>query len=497
MSAAVPPQHWDIGGSGVSVNGQTGERDEDHVIDEECLSIKSEAQLKHLSYRILLCRYTSGDYSGVSTLIERQLEALTPNGDALFDCQPTDFGSVYYGRLISLLMCAEFKQGNFIRAMRAFDISMEIYSYFLGPMHPIIGAHFGCLADLYHDQGERGLSHTQAMITLAYEHSLASVGFSHRFTLGYANKLGMLYLRENKLDLAEKIMSASLDALEQTAQLALPDADGLESVETDLAVSLYALAVCSYRRNNLPQTVLQASRALTLLRPTTAQTIGHNPSTLDWGAPIREVEHSLLILLVGAQISHPSAVTSILQNVWVQIKPGVDVTAFFTWLQARGKSQFQDGRQEGAGLVTDADTVPVDAMEFAYEVLAMLLCAHMYGLSPALRHFVDTSSSHALARCSTEIWNKVAKASLERVWKLPSPATAFDEVVTQAGVYHAPGAEPDNADLDEVAVAFFYKLCGLGRVCADGHMVKVPLSAANPRTKDVLQASKESKNNKH
>ncbi|KAJ1424823.1 hypothetical protein B484DRAFT_451379 [Ochromonadaceae sp. CCMP2298] len=98
--------------------------------------LRQQAASGHTLYKLALARYLCNDLAGAASTARvyvRRYDRYHPTT----------------GRVLTLLMSCEYKMGNVGRALQLFDAAQEVYSYTLGPNHPIISMHMNCLGGLY------------------------------------------------------------------------------------------------------------------------------------------------------------------------------------------------------------------------------------------------------------------------------------------------------------------------------------------------------------
>lgn len=129
----------------------------------EFVSLKLQNKIDDVVYKILCCRYWLGDYDAVIALNAYTIDAVgrtlqnrkiskeesddQANGDVL--C----IYSVNAAKMMTLLMCSEFKLGNVHKAMKYYEAVTHVYNICLGTWHPIHSIVASTLSELYVSSG--------------------------------------------------------------------------------------------------------------------------------------------------------------------------------------------------------------------------------------------------------------------------------------------------------------------------------------------------------
>jgi hypothetical protein len=103
----------------------------------------------HDLYKYAVCCYLACSRAGFSPAAYKTPEmAAATSALKSFIANNAKY-SVIVARMLSLLMCVEFKLGYIDTARSYFDAAQEIYIYVLGPYHPILSLHLCMFGDLY------------------------------------------------------------------------------------------------------------------------------------------------------------------------------------------------------------------------------------------------------------------------------------------------------------------------------------------------------------
>lgn len=194
-------------------------------------SHKSSKSIASTSYKLALALYSTGDYQGAVKTIEADMSQ-RPRYTAL------------NGRFLTLLMSSHFMSGAMDKAMEAYDAGSVVYSFSLGPHHPMQAIHMGVLADLYRKSGNYKLC--SLMLNLACEVSQQTNGDSHVLTASYiyktaANSYALAYSlsRELRGFHLENALDSFQEALSVYRSIETSGAD----VKAELLSCMYAVAV--------------------------------------------------------------------------------------------------------------------------------------------------------------------------------------------------------------------------------------------------------------
>ena len=233
------------------------------------MPLKQVLALGHTLYKLALSEYLAKDVSAALTTARTYLSRFPR------------FHPVA-GRMLTLLMCIEYRSGRLNNAKTYFDAAQDIYSYTLGPNHPVLGLHMSCLGDLY--QGSGALSQARVMHTLACVAARRSLGASHVVTALYELKVAAAFISQQgaggavgpgtgtgigtagmgsgsggkKLSDAKKLLQNALKVLDSTANTP----SGAVYFEFETMYCLYQLAVCHMGLREVDQAGKCALRCL-------------------------------------------------------------------------------------------------------------------------------------------------------------------------------------------------------------------------------------------
>ena len=441
VTKAVPPLGWVVDEDGDGLVASVNCRHDD-IVPEDMPTVHSprvEAAFEHLSYHILLCRYLRKEYSGLVNQINKQLRALVADEgdvgmmdhvkdeDLLPHCKPTHFHSVYFGRLFALLMRSHFHLGNLTQAMLAFDLGFEVLTFFLGSGHPAVGLHFSGLADLYQGAGAPLQAHS--MMTVAREHAIGTLGFSHHITQNCGTKMGILLLDAGKLVEAEELLESSYKVVrENVASLPPREVGSVPSrLEIDGALALYGMAVVRVRQE-------RPRLALTFAKQALAMLTGHSPDApgVDsggrWDRPITALEKNLLYLIITIESHEPEKARALVRHVFGHMRSTVLKSELVNFL-TRAPSDVDSKKYV---FVTHHNTV--DPVATLAEVLGMLIDIHLQLLPVKTHYFVATKTAAVRRGVASEKWDSSVETF---VWQALSgdPTSMIDEAVMRADDY--------------------------------------------------------------
>ena len=334
-------------------------------------SHKSSKSIASTSYKLALALCNSGDYEEAVKTIEADMSQ-RPRYTAL------------NGRFLTLLMTCHFMCGAMDKAMEAYDAGSAVYSFSLGPHHPIHAIHMGVLADLYRKSGNYKLC--SLMLTLALEVSQQINGDSHvltasyiyrtaanNYTLAYSSsrELRNMYL-ENALESFQEALSVytsietsgadvkaeilncmyavavitkdlrrmddALDCLEETEKFIMStyNTGGMNSRDLAIiplvAISSLSLLVDFLMRRN------ECSRALKTLKIIWKAVQTRPSHFFDIHEILSKLSCKMLSLLLSSQsYSTRNLINVICEEVESKEEPGYGVDAFDAWSNARGQ----------------------------------------------------------------------------------------------------------------------------------------------------------------
>jgi tetratricopeptide (TPR) repeat protein len=176
----------------------------------------------HTVYKLALAQFLSGQlYSAHRTLRK-------------YIARATRYHPVT-ARMLTLLMCVDFKLGQPHTAVQYFDAAQEIYTYTVGPNHPIISLHIGCLSDLYQQSG--ALQQSRVMRLLSHVSAQKTLGEKHVLTAMIEYRLAATYVEAQDVHTALPLLENCVDVF--SAALA----EGGQ-FEYEAALCQYQLCVC-------------------------------------------------------------------------------------------------------------------------------------------------------------------------------------------------------------------------------------------------------------
>lgn len=158
----------------------------------------------HVLYKYAMCCFLSSVRSG-----NFKTQRLTVALDSLRSHIASHAKySATTGRMLTLLMCAEFMRKNIAKAKSLFDAAQEIYMYTLGPRHPVLCLHVGAFGDLYHQFGHH--SQAKVMILVAQATARTSLGGMHPVAASYQCKLAALFAAEGNHEKSVELLLTAL-----------------------------------------------------------------------------------------------------------------------------------------------------------------------------------------------------------------------------------------------------------------------------------------------
>ena len=179
--------------------------------------------LAHTTYKLALSLYLSGQLAAAHRTMRQYLARCVRYHPIT-------------GRVLTLLMCAEFKLGNPDRAAQYFDAAQEVYTYTLGPNHPIIPLHIHCLGDLYHSTS--AYQQARVMKLLAHVSAQKALGERHILTALIECRLaGSLIEQQDHF--------SAMPLLENCVEVFSAAVVEGGRFEYEAAVCLYNLATCA------------------------------------------------------------------------------------------------------------------------------------------------------------------------------------------------------------------------------------------------------------
>jgi hypothetical protein len=181
-----------------------------------------QANLAHTEYKLALSQFFAGNVAASYRTLHRHLVRCVRY-------QQTT------GRMLALLMCLECTLGNFPRALQHFDAAQEVYTYTLGPNHPMICMHMNLLSELYH--GATWPAQARTMKLLAHVTAQKSLGQTHVITAMLECRLAATLVEEAAYEVATPMLENCVEVFTRA------NAEG-GKFEYELCCSLYNLSVC-------------------------------------------------------------------------------------------------------------------------------------------------------------------------------------------------------------------------------------------------------------
>lgn len=176
----------------------------------------------HTVYKLALAQFLSGQYYAAHRTLRRYI------------AHAVRYHPVT-ARMLTLLMCIDFKLGQVHTAVQYFDAAQEIYTYTLGPNHPIISMHIGCLSDLYQQSG--ALQQARVMRLLSHVSAQKALGDKHILTAMVEYRLAASYVEAQDVQVALPLLENCVDVFSATL------VEG-GRFEYEAALCLYQLCVC-------------------------------------------------------------------------------------------------------------------------------------------------------------------------------------------------------------------------------------------------------------
>lgn len=215
-------------------------------------------------YKIALAQHGAGDYAGAVETISKCLAS-------------RHRFSALSARLVTLLMCAQFRSGDVTAALASFEDGQARYLYALGDKHPAICLHLCALGDCYYAAGHA--RQALVMATLAHQAAKSLLGESHLLAASYGVKCGVLAMalspRLAPNPITAGALGGSAAATEQeyiriTLQESLRVLDSASlrgaSLHDELVYCLHASAASESSPSELEASAGYASRCVALLQ---------------------------------------------------------------------------------------------------------------------------------------------------------------------------------------------------------------------------------------
>lgn len=207
---------------------------------------KPSRKLKHqvhlTTYKLALCYYLDGKFDLCCSL----LASLTDGVRKI---------SAFRGRIMTLLMCADFKNEYVERALQHYEAAQYNYLHSLGPRHPLIAHLYNTLADLYFGVGS--FSHSKLFVYKALDFSQRNLGMSHIVNAGHLFKLGTIFVEESCY--VDAIDSFN-DALDRYSHYATNGA----VFGHEISECYHGLAIAEGRLGNVNKTISYLKKSLAI-----------------------------------------------------------------------------------------------------------------------------------------------------------------------------------------------------------------------------------------
>jgi tetratricopeptide (TPR) repeat protein len=117
----------------------------------------------HTTYQLALAQYLSGQVHAAHRTLRKYMSHAARYHPVT-------------GRMLTLLMCIAFHTGQAQAAVQYFDAAQEVYTYTLGPNHPVIAMHIACLGELY----QQAAAYQQARVMKLLSHVSAQKALGER-----------------------------------------------------------------------------------------------------------------------------------------------------------------------------------------------------------------------------------------------------------------------------------------------------------------------------
>jgi tetratricopeptide (TPR) repeat protein len=202
--------------------------------------VKHEVHLT--TYKLGLCYYLDKKHDLACSLLASILEGVRK-------------GSPFLARILSLLMCADFKCDRVPQALRHYEVARHIYMHALGARHPVIALLYTTLADLYFDA--KAFSHAKLLVYKALDFTQRTQGMKHIVNCGYYYKLGTILLEEGSYVEAMGMFQDAMDGYSLYAT------NGAEFGH-EIAVCYHGLAIAEAQLGNISDAITHCKRSLSI-----------------------------------------------------------------------------------------------------------------------------------------------------------------------------------------------------------------------------------------
>ena len=161
----------------------------------------------------------------------------------------------FRGRIMTLFMCADFKNGHIERALQHYEAAQFNYLHSLGPRHPMIAHLYNTLADLYF--GIKAYSHAKLFVYKALDFSQNTLGLKHIVNAGHYYKLGTIFLEESSFIEAIDVFH---DALDRYSHYATNGA----AFEHEISECYHGLAIAECHLGNVNKEIAYCKKSLAI-----------------------------------------------------------------------------------------------------------------------------------------------------------------------------------------------------------------------------------------
>lgn len=202
------------------------------TMDNICFSLRCKTNI--VVFKLGLCNYYLKNYKLCSSIMRGALEENSVTSPST-------------GKLLTLLMCAEFKLGNLDAAMSFYETAKSIFTYSLGERHPALVMLDCALSDLYYHVGCH--VHSNIMVMKALDLSQRIFGDLHIVVAALAVKHGMLLLQSDPQYFeADKLFQLSFSVFEN-----LSSRGG--EFDRELALCLHARGIVAYELGDMNKSI--------------------------------------------------------------------------------------------------------------------------------------------------------------------------------------------------------------------------------------------------
>jgi tetratricopeptide (TPR) repeat protein len=194
------------------------------------------------TYSLALCNYFLGKYEVAGSILRSGLE----------DCPRSQ---PIYGRLVTLLMCVDFKAGRLSDAMGHYEVAKAVLTLSLGARHPTLCMLAVTLADLYFYNGSYPQAKVMTLTALVFTQKI--LGEDHLLYASLSYKLGAIYLRQLLYVDAEESFDMSLRLYSGVAEAG-------PNLDLEISLCLHGLAMASSGLDRIDDATQLAIRSLAI-----------------------------------------------------------------------------------------------------------------------------------------------------------------------------------------------------------------------------------------